>query len=209
MSRWEATWVWACWVPQVRQCDNAFGKNHTLIPKIPACNNYANDSVAGSGCGDWIKCGHCNNGGCEKECVCVCDWERECEGIWQHNMSQHYVQFIILLNSFDLEIKTVLTLFMWYQLRPFNKVALKLWWFQSDHLVIYSSSQSEFTLDVLDPIVEWTDAALFAEILKWCCLFFWLPCHIIFWGMQSGTSFCWNGWSAACTCHCASIKTWP
>lgn len=46
------------WIPQMRQCDNAFGKNHTLIPKISACYNYANDSVSGCGYGDLLKCGH-------------------------------------------------------------------------------------------------------------------------------------------------------
>ena len=65
------------WIPQMRQCDNAFGKNHTLIPKISACYNYANDSVSGSGYGDLIKCDHWNNGTSVCVCVCVCEWERE------------------------------------------------------------------------------------------------------------------------------------
>ena len=58
----------------MRQRDNAFGKNHTFIPKISACYNYANDSVAGSRNGNWIKCDHCNNGSvcvCVRACVCV------------------------------------------------------------------------------------------------------------------------------------------
>lgn len=41
------------------------------VQKLSARYNYANDSVAGSGYGNWIKCGHCNNGFYMRVCVCV------------------------------------------------------------------------------------------------------------------------------------------
>lgn len=130
-----------------------WGSVTTLLERITcsfqksgnACYNYGNDSVAASGYGNWINCGHCNNGSWVSECVCL--YVRGVSG-YDNKMfikSVNLLMFIlkiVLSNPFDLVIKTVLVISVWNQQRQ-----LPLWdllfheelWF--DDLMINRLSQ--------------------------------------------------------------------